>query len=292
MFNKIKTFSKTIYSLQQLLSDLVAQAMLQNKLTAELVSLLRVKTANNQFARVYSKKGFSQSDEDGLLSEILDRLHIRDNGVFIELGVGNGLENNTLALLLAGWAGVWISGQEVIFNVKQINNFSFIKEWITKDNVSAFLAKGLSEIQESLSHVQLLSIDLDGNDYYILDELLRLDGFKPDVIICEYNAGFGPNLKWIQKYDPTHKWKSDMYFGASLASIVELCSVYGYKPICCNPRTGANVFFVKNDALTLFPEIPDNLAEIFEEGFFPPPYYKFLHRIDATVINKVFDKFN
>src|SRR5216117_3899221 len=53
------------------------------------------------------RKYFSQNDEDGILLEILRRLGI-DNGVFVELGVGTGLENNTLILLMSGWQGVWL----------------------------------------------------------------------------------------------------------------------------------------------------------------------------------------
>lgn len=287
MFNTINRVIKKINKLENILNNLASQLQVQNKLTAELVGFLRVKHATNQFSRIYSKKGFSQSDEDGLLSEIINRLNISKGGVFIELGIGNGLENNTFALLLGGWSGVWISGQDIEFEANNIKNLCFIKDWITKENIANLAHNGLNSIQKNLSDVILLSIDLDGNDYYILSQLLEIERLRPEIIICEYNASFGSHIHWIQKYDPDHKWISDQYFGASYSSFVSLCASYGYKPVCCNPRTGANIFFVRDYAIKYFPEIPEDLAQIFEDGFYQVNN-KFLHRISSRLVNKTF----
>jgi hypothetical protein len=287
MFKSIYRYLDKLNQIQKTLNVQLEQQSIQTKLMAELVSLQRAKYANNRFARVYSKKGFSQSDEDGLLSEIIHRLNIRNDGLFIELGVGNGLENNTLALLLGGWSGVWISGQEVAFETSNIPNLYFAKEWITKENLALLIRNSLASLQRNPSEVNLLSLDLDGNDYYILAEFLQIENLSPDIIICEYNAAFGPYLDWKQDYEPDHRWQSDQYFGASFSSLVTLCGHHGYRPVCCNPRTGANIFFVKQNAIEYFPEIPEDLANIFEDGFYQVNN-KFLHRINARIVDKTF----
>src|SRR3954447_24992210 len=66
---------------------------------------------------VHEFQMFSQSGADGIIAEIFRRIS-RTNSIFVEFGAGNGLENNTTALLLQGWSGVWIEASKK--NVKQI----------------------------------------------------------------------------------------------------------------------------------------------------------------------------
>ena len=64
----------------------------------------------------FGRKVFSQSYEDGITLEIVRRLEIMSStGTYVELGVGNGLENNTLVLASLGWKGVWIGGESLDF---------------------------------------------------------------------------------------------------------------------------------------------------------------------------------
>ena len=57
----------------------------------------------------FGHKAYSQSDEDGIIREIISRIGAKSNR-FIEVGVGNGLESNTVNLLVQGWRGAWIEG--------------------------------------------------------------------------------------------------------------------------------------------------------------------------------------
>ena len=85
---------------------------------------------------------FSQTGADGIIAEIFRRVG-RTNGVFVEIGVGNGLENNTAALLLQGWSGVWIDGSKK--NARAIQKelkwfldgkkLSLKTEFITRENI-------------------------------------------------------------------------------------------------------------------------------------------------------------
>jgi hypothetical protein len=210
----------------------------------------------------FGAKYFSQGDEDGLTLEIVKRLGI-ENGAFAELGVGNGLENNTLILLASGWRGFWIGGEDLAFNHKlNPKRFCFLKGWVSLENVTSLIRQGMQSI--GLRALDVLSLDLDGNDYYLAQEILAA-GILPKLLILEYNAKFPPPIKWKMEYNANHSWDATDYQGASLASFVELLSEYSYALVCCNAATGANAFFVKKEYLIKFDEVPKTIGELFVE---------------------------
>ncbi|MCM1541812.1 MAG: hypothetical protein NC121_11175 [Blautia sp.] len=106
--------------------------------------------------------------------------------------------------------------------------------------------------------IDLLSIDIDGNDYYVWDKIYSID---PRVVVIEYNAKFPANFEWIMNYDESHIWKYDDEMGASLKSLELLGNAKGYQLVGTNV-TGSNAFFVKKElARDLFPlpAISENL---------------------------------
>lgn len=212
----------------------------------------------------YGQLGFSQSDEDGLIKEFMKRLEIK-NGNFAEFGVGTGIENNTLVLLAMGYHGIWFGGEDLDFEVASSSRLTFKKCWITKDNIVKIYQKGIEEC--GFSKIDLVSLDLDGNDLIFCEKLLDA-GVDPSLFIVEYNARFAPPIKFCMDYDESHVWKLDDYYGASLQSFVDLFSKYDYSLICCNAATGVNAFFVKNKDLFLFPEVPDDIEDIYTSPFF------------------------
>jgi hypothetical protein len=210
----------------------------------------------------FGGKVFSQNDEDGITFEILRRIGVAD-GVFAEFGVGNGVENNTLALAAAGWSGFWVGGEDLAFetNPEQSTapNFHYRKAWITKAAIVELYRDGLALIRKS--GCDLISLDLDGNDFHFVRELLSA-GATPKVFIVEYNAKFIPPIKFVIDYDDNHQWAGDDYFGASLASFVELFQAHGYFLACCN-ITGSNAFFVQNEYRSCFSDIPTNIEQLY-----------------------------
>jgi hypothetical protein len=225
--------------------------------------------AENTFAR-YGAKYFSQSDEDGLTLEILRRLQL-EKGTFAEFGVGNGSENNTLILIAHGWKGFWVGGSPLFFNYKgQYKRFIYHKDWIKLANIAEITRKCLEKLGSS--QIDVISLDLDGNDIYFVEELLAA-GFTPQLFVVEYNARFPPPVRWQTGYDDNHRWNWDDYFGASLASFVDLFGRYGYWLVCCNAQSGANAFFVRTEKQSLFPEVPRELSRIF----CGPRYYLYSH---------------
>ena len=245
-----------------LTAPLVAQLYLQQSqhdflMRAEWARL--TSAATNPFNR-FGAKYFSQTDEDGITLEIIRRLGIT-NGAFAELGVGNGLENNTLILLAKGWRGFWIGGEELDFDhTLNPERFGFFKSWVNLESILPLVRTGLQSL--AIDELDLLSLDLDGNDYYFASELLKA-GILPKVFILEYNAKFPPPIKWTMRYDANFSWDGTDYHGASLASFSELLGTFSYTLVCCNAATGGNAFFVRNEYISYFDEVPKNIGDIF-----------------------------
>jgi hypothetical protein len=210
----------------------------------------------------FGKKCFSQTDEDGITLEILRRINNNQNGVYVEFGVGDGTENNTLILAALGWKGFWVGGEDLQFNANDIDKkqFAYFKEWITRENISSLAKKGLMEIDAN--GVDVISLDLDGNDIYLAEELLN-GNFRPKLFIVEYNSKFPPPVEFQITYDPQHAWKGDDYYGASLSSFNRLFNKFNYKLVCCNSHTGSNAFFIDASFAELFSDVPANINQLY-----------------------------
>jgi hypothetical protein len=183
----------------------------------------------------YGYKVYSQNDEDGIIAEICSRLSIT-RGSFLEIGVGDGLENNTLNLLVNGWTGTWIEMQKLKIELPQ-DGLTIVRDFVTRENIVE-LVKNNTPAPDKLD---LLSIDLDGNDYYIAECLLQ---FEPKIFIVEYNCKFRPPTNWVMPYNSSHSWDGSDYFGASLQSLTDLMIRHDYCLVGCN-ATGINAFYVK-----------------------------------------------
>jgi len=141
----------------------------------------------------YGFRAYSQHDEDGMIYEIFDRIGV-SNRTFLEFGVGDGTENNTLYLLLAGWRGLWIDGNDT--NAASINpqfssfiqsdKLTFLNRFVSRDSINEIIEKGREGLP---GEIDLLSIDIDGNDYWVWEALSQV---QPRVVVVEYNAVFRP----------------------------------------------------------------------------------------------------
>ena len=233
----------------------------------------------------FGKKCFSQTDEDGITLEILRRIKQIADGVYAEFGVGDGTENNTLILAALGWKGFWVGGEKLTIDVDSPKHkkFTYLREWVTSDNILDLTEKGCSEIDSE--EIDVISLDLDGNDIYFVEKLLA-KGFKPKLFIVEYNGKFPPPVKFQIEYDPKHVWKGDDYYGASLASFDSLFNDFGYKLVCCNSQTGVNAFFVDAAYLEFFSDVPTDINQIYVE----PRYHRYTrygHTQSLRTINKI-----
>lgn len=200
---------------------------------------------NNKRLSKYGKKIYSQNEEDGIILEIFNRIGTT-NKIFVEFGIGDGLENNTLALLLQGWKGLWLEG-----STKSVNNINdhfksvldtqqlqITEAFITKENINELISSKIKE-----KEIDLLSVDIDGNDVHIFNEISVIN---PRVVVIEYNAKFFPPVMFTVDYNPTHVWQGDDYMGASLKYIEVAFEKKGYKLVGCD-IAGVNAFFVRDD---------------------------------------------
>ncbi|MGZ4808394.1 MAG: hypothetical protein ACXV7D_03615 [Thermoanaerobaculia bacterium] len=194
--------------------------------------------------RHFEEKVFSQNGEDGILREIFRRIGTT-NRFFVECGIQDGSENNTRALLERdGWSGVWIeeSGDYAAAARRAFASLPvrIIEKHITAENIGTILtAAGVPPEPD------LLSIDIDGNDYWVWKELRSC---SPRVVVIEYNAARIPGDSWVMPYDPKHVWDGTSRFGASLDALAGLASGLGYVLVGCDSR-GVNAFFVRRDII-------------------------------------------
>lgn len=214
-------------------------------------------------------RGYSQNDEDGILGEIFRRIGVA-RSEFIEFGCGDGGENNTLYLLLAGWRGVWLDGDasnvaaaSALRDAAQLGDRLRIeKSLVTAENVNAVLAAAGASAEPDL-----LSIDIDGNDFWVWS---ALEAVNSRVVVIEYNAMFQPPHRVVQRYDPVRRWDGTSYFGASLKALEDLGVRKGYVLVGTG-EPGINAFFVRRDLLRpgLFSE-PYTAERHWRPANYPP----------------------
>jgi hypothetical protein len=191
---------------------------------------------------------YSQGGEDGILQEIFRRIGTT-NKVFCEFGSADGLENNTALLVTLGWGGLWMDGDDAAVERARARYAGAVREgrlkiqvrFITAENVeSLFAAAALP------AEMDLLSIDIDRNDYYVWQQVGR---YRPRVVAIEYNGIFPPGVDWVVPYDAKAVWDGrTSYWGASLSALERLGRTKGYSLVGCS-LIGVNAFFVRDDLL-------------------------------------------
>jgi len=209
-------------------------------------SSLKKRLTDPIFLERFGFKVFSQSDEDGIIEEIFNRVKTT-NKTFVEFGVQNGLESNCHYLLHKGWNGLWIEGDgKAVKEIHQLfkkpianKRLTILKAFIDKDNINALI----SDQGGIKGEIDLLSIDIDGNDYWVWE---AINCVNPRVVIIEYNAKFPPTFEWVMEYDAKHIWRGDDEHSASLKSLELLGTRLGYRLVGTN-ITGVNAFFVRSD---------------------------------------------
>ena len=206
------------------------------------------------YYRLQMHRARGQSDE----TQILERLTVDVPKTFVEFGF-HPVQFNCIKLAAnPSWRGLLIDG-----NPQQVADArALLPERI--DVVERFLTlENLEFIKHAFSQIGVLSIDVDGNDYWFLRELI---GTRPAVISVEYNSTFGLEPITVP-YDPAfnryEKHPKGWYHGASLTALAKLCAHHGYG-LAAVSHKGANAFFTQSGKLD--PKIawrPNTLREVY-----------------------------
>lgn|ERR1700687_2095732 len=191
---------------------------------------------------VYELSLFSQNGEDGVIAEILRRLG-SGGRYFVEVGA-SGNEANCLLLADAfGWGGLFVEAdrsecESLAHRYAGRQQVRVVQEFVTRENFAESLrSNGVR------NDFDLLSIDIDGNDYWIWDSIA---GYAPRIVVIEYNAGLDPASQLVQPYQPQQAWDSTGFYGASLGALRHLAAKKGYRLVHAE-LTGTNAFFVRGD---------------------------------------------
>ncbi|MEM6688486.1 MAG: hypothetical protein AAF664_03605 [Planctomycetota bacterium] len=224
----------------------------------------------------------SQFDDDGILAYLASFIP-PDRRQFVEFGVEDYTEANTRLLLKKDhWKGLVLDGSEQhIDRIKQSDlawkyGLDAVHAFITAENINSLIAGAIGEPGQRASQpvskgvpIGLLSIDIDGNDYWVWK---AIECFDASVVVCEYNAIFGSEAAVTIPYDPSferHKAHySNLYFGCSLAALVDLASEKGLRFIGCN-LAGNNAYFVNQSFQIPVPTLTSRegfVASQFREG--------------------------
>ena len=216
----------------------------------------QIRTLTNPSLQDVEFSIFSQWGDDGIIQFLISQVQI-SSPAFIEFGVENYSEANTRFLLMNNnWRGLIIDGSKPNMDHVRTSNLYWkyeltaVDQFITRENInSLFTDNGFN------GPIGLLSIDVDGNDYWIWEAINAVDA---DIVITEYNSIFGKSQAVTVPYDPefyrTKAHHSNLYWGASLKAFVMLANKKGYVFVGCN-HNGNNAYFVKKEKAAKLKEV-------------------------------------
>jgi hypothetical protein len=183
-------------------------------------------------------KKYSQYGEEGYLQFIFKNIGIKSK-FLVDIGENNGTYlSNTKQFRNEGWTGILIDGKPFP-DVHQ--------HYVSADNIIDILKR-----HNCPEEFDLLSLDIDGQDYWVLRELLR--EFRPRVIISEYNSEF-TDSRTIE-YDPNFYFKATDYYGYTFEAGLKLADEFGYRVIFQNANL--NMYYLRKDEM----EDPDMLIDV------------------------------
>jgi hypothetical protein len=255
MKQQLKNFVKSASRAVQ--SDALALQGAINKELQILLSLQYRAATEAGRAMPFSDIGmnlYSETDEDGILLYIFSVIGMKTR-VLVDIGAAGIHGSNTANLLTNhGYTGLLLDGNEEgiavmrefysTYNGTKYQPPTCEAAIITRDNVNEVITShGIS------GDVDLLCIDIDGNDYWIWDAMTAI---TPSVVLIEYQDILGPDRSWVIPYKPDFDFTAyDVnrdhrnYVGASLRAMTRLAERKGYRLVGTN-RGGWNAFFVRN----------------------------------------------
>jgi hypothetical protein len=186
---------------------------------------------------------YSQSGEDGILEQLFKRIQV-DKGYFVEFGAWDGRHlSNSAKLAEEGWRGCFIEGNPERFQDLEKN----YKDSEAVKRLNVFVdSTGVNSLDNLLQRINapkvfdLLSIDIDGNDYHVW---ASLQDYRPRLVVVEFNPTIPTSILYVQENEP---WLNR---GASLAALAELAKKKDYALVAA---TEWNAFFMDREVVEQF----------------------------------------
>lgn len=236
---------------------------------------LNVATRHVDDARAASWEfsAFSQNGEDGIIDHLLSLL-TEPNRYFVEVGAADGLENNSSYLAFAKkYNGLMVEGSAD--RSRRASEFLQPFNWSVR-YLNMFVEPATADVLVSEAMYRdpdFFSLDIDGNDYFVMEALLRA-GLRPKVVCVEYNSTFGPlaarSIVYTPQLDYLAHHPSQLYYGISVTGWRRLFSRYGYTFVTVDTR-GVNAFFVRSEVVVLPPDLQslafaENATQLLRTG--------------------------
>jgi hypothetical protein len=226
-----------------------------------------------QDLRAFERKVHSPRGEDGIIQEVLHRIGIEAR-YFVALGVKSGNESNCARLVLQeNWIGLFVEPDPA--KSQQLSE-CYHGYWGVRCISAAISSRTIEHLLTENGvpfNLDVLSIDIDGNDYWLWNALSR---WRPRLIAIGYNSHHPPCQKWVMQENLSHRPDGTSYYGASLASLTDLGRKKGYTLVATD-TTGSTAFFVRDDLaiadrfldpIVHYHYSPPNLGPIL--GGYPP----------------------
>lgn len=212
-------------------------------------------------------KVYSQFGEDGIIQFLTREVEI-EREAFVEFGVEAHESNTRFLLMKDDWSGLVLDGDAAkIAQIRDswyywLRDLHAVQAFLTRDNINeVFEQHGMT------GRIGLLSIDVDGVDYWLWD---ALEVAEPAIVVVEYNHRFGAEaavtVPYREDFDRRRAHSSLCYFGASLRALALLGDRKGYALVGCG-SAGLNAFFVRRDVLPSTIE-PVSVEEGYVQGKF------------------------
>ena len=212
----------------------------------------------------YAMDIHSQNGEDGILSEILNRLKIKARKSLwcVEFGAWDGIYlSNTFALVEQGWNAVYIEGNkerylDLEMTAKKFSKIKAINAFVARTSDDVNSLDSLLSKTKIPQDFDVLSIDIDSFDCDVWESL---ECYQPKVVIVEINSYIPPGIVL------RHSSKTS---GNTFTATLNVGIQKGYKLVC---HTG-NLFFVRNDLMRVM-KVPKRFISypelLFIDKFLP-----------------------
>ncbi len=200
-------------------------------------TLIQLNKTAQDFARIlelgvqkfrYSLRGrFSHANEEQILREYIEELVPRDYPLtVVDIGAGNGVRwSNSYALVVDNWKALGIEADQEKYTLltrayRGFPNATACHALASPQNIPQILRDfGIEK------EFGVLSLDIDGNDYWVLEAIVS--EFRPGIIVTEINENIPPPLRFVVKFNSNFQLRSH-FFGYSISTLQDLCESHGY----------------------------------------------------------------